>query len=143
MRAPPNRDLKELVEWFESLTPETLGRIGEFYAANAWFKDPFNEVSGLEAVERVFVHMFKTLRAPRFRITERIVDEHGAFLAWEFRFGAGRREYEVHGATHLKWNGRGKVAYHRDYWDAAEELYAKLPVLGSLMRYLQRRLKSR
>lgn len=27
---------------------------------------------------------------------------------------------------------------HRDYWDAAEELYEKLPVLGDLMRWLRR-----
>jgi len=143
MRAPLHRDLNALVEWYESLTPESLGRMGEFYAANAWFKDPFNEVSGLEAIRRVFAHMFETLHAPRFRITERIADEHGAFLAWEFRFGAGRRAYEVRGATHLRWNGRGKVVYHRDYWDAAEELYAKAPILGALMRFLQRRLRAR
>lgn len=143
MRAPLHRDLNALVEWYESLTPESLGRMGEFYAANAWFKDPFNEVSGLQAIQRVFAHMFETLRAPRFRITERIADEHGAFLAWEFRFGAGRREYAVRGATHLKWNSRGKIVYHRDYWDVAEELYAKAPILGGLMRFLQRRLRAR
>ena len=28
---------------------------------------------------------------------------------------------------------------HRDYWDAAEELYEKLPILGGLMRWLKRR----
>lgn len=143
MRAPLHRDLTALVDWYETLTPETLGRVGEFYAANAWFKDPFNEVSGLDGIKHVFAHMFATLRAPRFRITGRIADESGAFLAWEFRFGAGRREYEVRGATHLKWNGRGKIVYHRDYWDTAEELYAKVPLLGGLMRLLRRRLAAR
>lgn len=143
MRAETHRRLSALVEWYETLTPESLGRIGELYAANAWFKDPFNEVSGRESIQRIFAHMFEQLREPRFRVTDRIADEHGAFLAWEFRFGAGRRSFLVRGATHLRFNARGKVAYHRDYWDAAEELYAKLPVLGSLMRYLQRRLKPR
>jgi hypothetical protein len=143
MRAPLHRDLSALVDWYETLTPESLERMGDFYAANAWFKDPFNEVSGLEAIKRVFAHMFATLRTPRFRITGRIEDENGAFLAWEFRFGAGRRAYEVRGATHLKWNGRGKIVYHRDYWDTAEELYAKLPLLGGLMRLLRRRLAAR
>ena len=33
----------------------------------------------------------------------------------------------------------GRVAFHRDYWDAAEELYEKLPGLGGLMRWLKRR----
>ena len=54
MRAPLHRDLSALVDWYETLTPETLGRMGEFYAANAWFKDPFNDVTGLEAIRRVF-----------------------------------------------------------------------------------------
>jgi len=35
------------------------------------------------------------------------------------------------------------VTYHRDYWDTAEELYAKLPLLGGLMRLLRRRLAAR
>jgi len=29
--------------------------------------------------------------------------------------------------------------FHRDYWDAAEELYEKLPVIGALMRWLKKR----
>ena len=31
---------------------------------------------------------------------------------------------------------------HRDYWDAAEELYEKLPLLGALMRWLKRRVNA-
>lgn len=143
MRAEIHRHLSALADWYESLTPETLARLGEHYAANAWFKDPFNEVSGLEAIRRVFAHMFATLRAPRFRVTARVADESGALLVWEFRFGAGRREYLVRGATHLRFNARGKVTYHRDYWDTAEELYAKAPLLGGLVRLLRRRLSAR
>ena len=41
--------------------------------------------------------------------------------------------------THLDVYKR-QVNYHRDYWDAAEELYMKLPVLGMLMRGLRRAL---
>ena len=32
----------------------------------------------------------------------------------------------------------GKVNYHRDYWDTGEELYMKLPAIGTLMRGLRR-----
>jgi len=31
---------------------------------------------------------------------------------------------------------------HRDYWDAAEELYEKLPGIGAFMRFLKRRANS-
>lgn len=143
MRAEIHRPLSALAAWYETLTPESLAGIGEHYAANAWFKDPFNEASGLEAIRRVFAHMFAELRAPRFTITDRVADEGGAVLLWEFRFGAGRRDYLVRGASHLRFNARGKVLYHRDYWDTAEELYAKVPLLGGLMRLLRRRLAAR
>jgi hypothetical protein len=42
--------------------------------------------------------------------------------------------------SHLKFAADGRVVYHRDYWDAAEELYMKLPAIGTLMRGLRRML---
>jgi hypothetical protein len=48
----------------------------------------------------------------------------------------------VRGATHLVFNDQGLATLHRDYWDAAEELYEKLPVVGGLMRWLKARARS-
>jgi steroid delta-isomerase len=36
----------------------------------------------------------------------------------------------------------GRVVYHRDYWDAAGELYERIPLLGALMRGVRRRLRA-
>jgi steroid Delta-isomerase len=47
-------------------------------------------------------------------------------------------EQVIHGAGHIRFAADGRVVYHRDYWDAAEDLYEKLPVLGILMRWLKR-----
>lgn len=136
-------DVARIVEYFETLTPESVSRLGEHYASNAYFKDPFNEVNGLEGIRRVFSHMYRQVEAPRFRVVDRIVGAGGAMLAWEFTFRGRGCDMLVRGATHLRFNGRGKIVYHRDYWDAAEELYAKLPLLGPLMRLLRRRLAAR
>ena len=140
MRAEIHRSVAALAAWYETLTPESLARVGEHYAANAWFKDPFNEASGLDAIRRVFAHMFEMLEEPRFAVHERVINDEGALLTWEFGFTLRGRQLRVRGASHLKFNGRGKVVYHRDYWDTSEELYAKLPLLGALMRWLRRRL---
>ena len=37
----------------------------------------------------------------------------------------------------VHFDAQGRVTLHRDYWDTAEELYEKLPVLGRLMRWLR------
>jgi hypothetical protein len=61
---------------------------------------------------------------------------------WEFRFATkrfARGAQCIEGATHIVFDAGGAVLLHRDYWDAAEELYEKLPLLGTLMRWLKRR----
>jgi steroid Delta-isomerase len=138
--------IDELVEFFESVSPGTVSRIRDLYAADAHFKDPFNDVQGVPAIEHIFRHMFTQVEAPRFVVTERIVQYDSAMLAWRFEFGVrvGKRVHPqvVNGVTHFKFDERGKVSLHRDYWDTGEELYMKLPVLGWLVRALRRRLSA-
>ena len=125
---------------------ESLGELGRIYASDVRFKDPFNEVQGLAAVEHIFRHMFVQLEQPRFVVHERICQGQQAFLTWDFHFKFRRfdtvTEQTVRGSTHLVFNEQGLAVLHRDYWDAAEELYEKLPWVGGLMRWLKNRARS-
>jgi steroid delta-isomerase len=133
-----------IVAFFEQLVPADAERIGEFYAPDACFRDPFNDIRGVAEISRVFRHMFDELADCRFVITETIAGDAGALLVWDFTFHIKKWRpgtvQTIHGATHVKLAPDGKVAYHRDYWDAAGELYAKLPVIGSVLRFLQGKL---
>ncbi len=135
-------ELDRLVTFYETLTAADVARFPEFYADDAYFKDPFNEVRGVAAVQDIFAHMFRQVREPRFVVGERIVADKGTMLVWEFHYRMGlfgRPQAQVmRGVTHLRFAADGRVAYHRDYWDAAEELYMKLPAIGCLMRGLRR-----
>jgi ketosteroid isomerase-like protein len=130
-----------LVTLFETLRPDDVARLGDYYTADVYFKDPFNEFNGLAGVQQVFRHMFSALIDPRFKVYSVMVQGDQCFLTWHFRFRfqTGEAEQTIRGASHLHLNVDGKIISHRDYWDAAEELYEKLPVLGSLMRWLKRR----
>ncbi|MGL4808045.1 MAG: nuclear transport factor 2 family protein, partial [Giesbergeria sp.] len=132
-----------VVAFFENLKPADLAQLGQFYASNARFKDPFNEVQGLAAIEGIFRHMFAALEHPRFVITGRVEQGAQCFLTWEFRFAfrsyAQGVEQTIRGASHLVLDDAQRISLHRDYWDAAEELYEKLPGLGVLMRWLKKR----
>ena len=142
---PAPTDLKPFVAFFEQLQPEDLPRLGRFYAANTRFKDPFNEVVGVEAVAGIFRHMFDSLDAPRFVVRDVIVQGDQAFLSWDFLFRMrrfNRAEQCIRGGSHLRFGPDGLITEHRDYWDAAEELYEKLPGVGGLMRGVTRRAAS-
>ncbi len=134
--------LERLVQFFETLTIESAQtQLPQIYAEDASFKDPFNEVRGIAAITPVFTHMFVQVENPRFVVTTHIVQGSIAFITWDFLFRMKRYALEeqcIRGATQLRFNDAGLVEMHRDYWDAAEELYEKLPVLGSFMRMLKK-----
>jgi ketosteroid isomerase-like protein len=127
----------DLVSFFETLTPQSLERLGDFYASDARFKDPFNDVQGVAAIRRIFEHMYRQVDAPRFVVTDRLAEGDRAMLVWAFQFVRRGRPQVIRGATHLCFANDGKVLIHRDYWDAAEELYMTLPGIGWLMRRLR------
>jgi hypothetical protein len=132
-----------IVGFFEALQPADVARMGEFYTAEAGFKDPFNEARGLAEVQRIFSHMYVALDQPHFVVTGQLIDGAQCFLTWNFVFRFKRFSptvwQTVRGGSHLQLNAVGLITLHRDYWDAAEELYEKLPLVGSLMRWLKRR----
>ncbi len=134
---------QQLAAFFESLSPHSVSQLHTVYDAQARFKDPFNEVQGLAGIEQIFRHMYVALDQPHFVVTHQVVDGAQAFLTWEFRFRFKRFDTHtlqtVRGASHVQFNAQGLVTMHRDYWDAAEELYEKLPVVGGLMRWLKKR----
>lgn len=135
-----------LAAYFENLSPASVAQLSQFYAPDARFKDPFNEVQGLAAITLIFEHMYTALDAPHFVVTHSLVDGDQAFLTWDFKFRFKRFDTQalqtVRGGSHIQFNAQGLITMHRDYWDAAEELYEKLPLLGGLMRWLKKRAVS-
>lgn len=152
---------ENLLAWYRNLSRGSLARISEFYTEDAFFKDPFNEFRSRDMIVLVFEHMFDTLENPRFVITDVISnsitnnitntgtnaltgsgpDKQKTFLIWDMEFSLQGKAMKIHGCSHLVFASDGRVEYHRDYWDAAEELYEKLPLLGWLMKRLKRKLQ--
>jgi steroid Delta-isomerase len=132
MSAPRCQDprVDQLVILFENLQPSDLPNLGRYYADDVQFKDPFNAVQGLPAVQAIFAHMFASLEQPRFVVRDIITQGDACFLSWDFVFRFKRFS-----------TAEQTITLHRDYWDAAEELYEKLPMLGGLMRWLKGRVK--
>ena len=137
--------VQRVIDFFERLQASDVQRMAELYLDDAFFKDPFNEVHSRAGIERIFAHMFTALDGPRFEIRDVVLQGDQCFLTWDFRFRMkrfAREEQLIRGASQIRFAGDGRIAMHRDWWDAAEELYEKLPVVGGLMRWLKRRANS-
>jgi hypothetical protein len=136
------KQLDSLLAWYTTLTPESVALVASYYDIGAHFKDPFNDVRGIASIQAIFTHMFASTEHPRFVIAEKIIDGQQAFVTWRFEFSLRGKAYDVVGASHLKFGTDGRVVEHRDYWDAAEELFQKLPVVGGPIGWLRRRFSA-
>ena len=134
---------EKISHFFESLHEETsVEAFRAIYGDDVVFKDPFNEVKGVEAVHKIFAHMYDNLENPRFVITECIGTEQTAYVKWDFMFAfKGEKEEKCfEGVSRLEMNAEDRVISHTDYWDAAEHIYEHLPLLGSLLRFVKRKI---
>lgn len=127
---------------FEAITPGSLEALGSLCADTVRFKDPFNDVTGREAFARVFQHMFKTVDQPRFTVSHISTVDDTAFLRWRFSFKpkGSQETWVIEGMSEVRFDAHGRVCLHWDHWDAAEQFYERLPVLGSVLRLIKRRL---
>jgi steroid delta-isomerase len=133
-------ELERLVQFYENVTVAALAQLPAIYASNARFKDPFNEVRGVAPIGAILRQLFERVDQPRFIVASRVLQGPQAFLVWDLTYRSkrySRTRQHIRGATHLRFGADGTVIWHRNYWDAAEELYEKMPVLGGLMRWLK------
>ena len=136
-----------ITRYFESMGPANLDQLGTIYTDDAMFKDPFQQVRGVAAIRAIYAHMYESLETPRFVILGRWESAGSAVARWQLA-AAGLRGRQpsaisIEGMTHFELAADGRINLHRDYWDAAEEVYEKVPMLGGLLRLLKRRLRAR
>ena len=134
--------LHRLVAYYEELTPAHLSQLSSYYHAQAYFKDPFHEVVGIAAIAHIFQHMFQLDPDAKFTFSHCFVAPDKplhAMLIWQMSITMAGRHLSIAGSSHLVFDNEGMVISHRDYWDTGEELYAKLPWIGGLMRALLRK----
>jgi len=124
-------------EFFAHFKPDDLERFPEFFAANARFRDPFNDVVGIEAIVKVFAHMYTQCAQPRFVVYDCALSGQVAYLHWRFNCD---KHLSIDGLSKVVFDEHGLVLEHLDYWDAAAQLYQRIPLLGSVLRLIQRKL---
>jgi len=134
--------LTRYARFFEGMTEETLDELGAFYMDDVRFVDPFNDVRGREAVLGVFRHMYRTTQNPRFAVRRIAVDDGGGILEWVFDFSVRGRVLTIEGTSVVTLAPDERVSSHVDHWDAAGQLYAKLPLIGPVIRWITRKFRA-
>lgn len=112
------------------------------YNDNLHFEDPFHRIDGLAPFSAYLRGMYKNVTECRFEFSDEIVMNDRAVLIWKMRFAHpklnGGKVIRVKGVSHIRFTS--KVYFHRDYFDSAELFYKHIPILGSVLNVLKKKI---
>jgi limonene-1,2-epoxide hydrolase len=133
------------IEFYKEFSHQRIqSQVRELYADDAYFRDPFKEVQGIDAVEAYFLRSTEGVERCTFDIRDWAHHDGNYYFRWTMtlvlkRFGAGSPILGV-GMTHVRFDPQGKIVFHQDYWDAASTVYERLPVIGWVLRRIRGRM---
>ena len=130
--------------YFADLTPQTVADLRDLAVADMRFRDPFNDVQGVEKVIRILQMSFEDTEGMRFEFIDRAVSGQVCYYRWRCLFTPKRMPksgiWTFDGMSEVAFDTQGRVASHIDHWDASTQFYARLPLVGGLIRLVRRRL---
>ncbi len=127
---------------FENLSPHALNDLEEVVSPHVRFKDPFNDVIGLHALRAILEKTLDEVHNPKFTILDQARSDTCHYVRWEFTGSVkALGAIAFSGMSEIRYDESNRVCEHIDHWDASEQFYAKLPLLGWLLGFVKKRLQ--
>lgn len=126
------------MELLEALKPDQIEALLALCSDDVRFKDPFHNVTGKADYRVVLQDMCRKLEWFRFDVSHRARDDNAWMFGWVF---SGQAKvvgsFSFDGMSLVQLNEDGQIGLHVDYWDGAEGLLQRIPVLGSGIKALR------
>jgi hypothetical protein len=124
----------------QGLGPPSLHTLDAVVTKDVHFKDPFHDVFGADEMKAIYLHLFRAVEDLLFTIDHWACADDRVYFRWTLSAQLSGKPWMVTGVTCATFNISGRVTDHVEYWDAASQLYERFPVIGSLLRYVRRRI---
>ena len=135
--------VQEFFDFYQKLDKNCTKDLRQFYAEQIVFTDPLHQVQGLDALVAYFDKLYARVTSIEFEFDEPDLLGERCWCSWVMTYSHprinGGKPVRVDGVSRLDWQD-GKVIRHRDFFDAGQMLYEKLPLLGGAIRWLQGRM---
>lgn len=137
--------LARFTSFFAQFAPDRVEKhLDQTYAPDVYFNDTLKEVRGSAALAHYLAESARAVEDCRVEYQDTTRNSDGEYLVrWKMmirfrKFARGRDTWTV-GISYLRFASDGRVAYHQDYWNAADGVYRYIPVLGWMIRAIRKR----
>jgi hypothetical protein len=130
--------LERLAAFFADFSESNVTQtVRGVYAKDAYLRDGFKELQGVEAIAPYMIRSAAALRTCSFDFEDVAVHGGDHYIRWvmhtNLKRDAPERVAHVIGMSHVRFDSEGRVAFQQDYWDPSDVLYSRIPVAGWLI----------
>ena len=143
--AVPADAAQRFVAFFESLDrPGVTDRVVELYASPLYFSDTLMVTDDRAALTRHFERLHARGAHIDVSLYDALVGANGdLYLRWRMSVrlrGDPATAAATIGMTQLRFDETGRISLQQDFWDSAEGVYRRIPLLGSALRFVDARI---
>lgn len=131
---------------YQNLNAATVssGLIESTYDEEMRFEDNFHHIDGRVAFRQYCEALYENVSDIEFEFHDDFIKPGAAMLTWTMRYKHPKlnkgRVIVVEGSSLIKF--RDKIIFHKDYFDGGQLLYEQVPLLGSVIQHLKKRMAS-
>lgn len=133
----------EVCELYATFQTVDYARLAAIYNEDVIFRDPVHQLTGLVELCHYMNAMAENLNYCNFEFTDRIYGQDQACLAWKMHYSHPSikrgADLVLDGSSILKIDQH--ISMHQDYYDLGAMLYEHLPVIGSGVRFIKKKLQ--
>lgn len=137
-----NQQFRQL---YNQLDKDHLHLLSDLYTMDTRFIDPFHQVEGLKSLQKYCADLYANVTEIQFDYGDVSYGDQLFHQDWVMTYHHPRinrgQAVKVPGCSRVRINEAGKITEHQDYFDAGQMLYRQLPVLGSVINLIIRRLE--
>lgn len=135
--------IEKFNEFYKVFSADIIRKsINDVYSTNAYFRDGFREVQGVENLEKYFLSSTETFHECTFDIQDVASHDGNYYYRWVMNIVLKRNKNEklqAVGMSHVRYDKHGKIIFHQDYWDTGV-IFEKIPVLGPIITWIRNRI---
>ena len=135
--------IQNFISFYTIFSEERISEnVSDLYAENAYFRNGFRELLGIENIESFFLSAIEVVHECSLDFLDVIHQNGEYYFRWIMRLTLKRDKrkiYKILGMSHVRFNQEGKIIFQQDFWDTGR-IYQGLPILGSIIRWIKNRI---
>ncbi len=136
---------ERIIKAFNELRADNLHILDDFYHSDVLFEDPLGKIESLAALKNYYQSMYQNVTDISFDFSLLIEEGDSIMGTWTMDLKAKGlnkgNSVLVKGVSHLRFEEDSNlVNYHRDYFDVGEMVYEHIPLLGTSLKLIKKKL---